>query len=106
MRIAARTMCVVISVIGLAGSAIAADMTAADIKAFAIGKTVYLETTASSVTGTAGQGVLHSAEDGTAILQDADWGHVDGHLANERRFAVHRMEAEAPCSVWTLGQGW
>ena len=33
-------------------------MTAADIKAFAIGKTVYIETTAASVTGKAGQGVI------------------------------------------------
>ena len=45
MRIAARTIFVAIGVVGLAGSALAADMTAADIRAFAIGKTVYLETT-------------------------------------------------------------
>jgi hypothetical protein len=43
-------------------------MTAADIKALAIGKTVYLETTAASVTGKAGEGVIYWAEDGTAIL--------------------------------------
>jgi hypothetical protein len=104
MFIAARSICVVIGVVGLAGSALAGDMTAVDIKAFAIGKTVYLETTASSVTGTAGQGVLHWAEDGTAI--DANWGHVDGHMANERRSVVHRMEAEAIYSVRTLGQDW
>jgi len=55
MRIAARAIFVAIGVVGLTGSALAADMTAADIKAFAIGKTVYLVTTASSVTGTAGQ---------------------------------------------------
>jgi hypothetical protein len=42
-------------------------MTAADIKALAIGKTVYLETTAASVTGKAGEGVIYWAEDGTAI---------------------------------------
>ncbi len=56
-------------VIGLIGSALAADMTAADIKAFLSGQTVYLETTAASASGAAGQGVIYWGEDGTALYR-------------------------------------
>lgn len=56
MRITAGVISIVTVIVGLIGSAVAADMTAADIKAFAIGKTVYLETTGASVTGQAGRG--------------------------------------------------
>jgi hypothetical protein len=55
--------------LGLIGSALAADMTAAEIKAFLSGKTVYLETTAASASGAAGQGVIFWAEDGTALYK-------------------------------------
>jgi len=43
---------------GLIGSALAADMTGAEIKALVSGKTIYLETTAASAAGTPGQGVV------------------------------------------------
>src|SRR5262245_61015716 len=69
MRIATATTSFAIGVVSLLGSALAADMTAAEIKALAIGKTVYLETTAASVTGKAGQGVIFWAEDGTAFYK-------------------------------------
>jgi hypothetical protein len=58
-------------VVGLIGSALAADMTGAEIKAFLSGKTVYLETTAASVSGKAGQGVIYWGEDGTALYKTA-----------------------------------
>jgi hypothetical protein len=58
VRIAARAICIATGLVGLIGWALAADLSAANIKAFAIGKTVYLGTTAPSVTGAAGQGVL------------------------------------------------
>src|SRR5438876_435943 len=51
MRIAARAIIVTTGVFGLIGSALAADMTGADIKTFLSGKTAYLETTAASASG-------------------------------------------------------
>jgi hypothetical protein len=50
-------------------SAVAADMTADEIKAHSIGKTQYVELGAGSVTGQSGQGVIYRAEDGTAIYK-------------------------------------
>ena len=69
MRTAAHAIIVTTGVVGLFGSALAADMTAPDIKAFLSGKTTYLETTAASVAGQAGQGVIYWAEDGTALYK-------------------------------------
>ena len=69
MRIVARAIIVTTGVVGLIGWALAADMTGADIKAFISGKTVYLETTAVSASGKAGQGVIYWAEDGTALYK-------------------------------------
>lgn len=54
---------------GLIGSALAADMTGAEIKAFVSGNTIYLETTAASAAGTPGQGVVYLAEDGTGLYR-------------------------------------
>jgi hypothetical protein len=47
-------------------------MTAAEIKAFLSGKTVYLQTTAASSTRTPGQGVIYWAPDGTALYKTPD----------------------------------
>jgi hypothetical protein len=69
MRIAAKAIVVTTGLVGLFGSALAADMTGAEIKAFLSGKTAYLETTAASASGTAGQGVIYWAEDGTALYK-------------------------------------
>jgi hypothetical protein len=66
---AARAVAVTAGVVGLVESALAADMTGAEIKAFLSGKTVYVETTAASATGKAGQGVVYWAEDGTALYK-------------------------------------
>jgi hypothetical protein len=44
-------------------------MTGAEIKAFLSGKTMYLETTAASSTGKAGQGVIYWADNGTALYK-------------------------------------
>jgi hypothetical protein len=56
------------SSIFLIGSAMAADLTAAQIKDLLIGKSVYLENTATSTAGV-GQGVLYYAADGTALYK-------------------------------------
>ena len=69
MRIVAQAIIVTAGVFGLIGSALAADMTGADIKAFLSGKTSYLETTAASASGKAGQGAIYWAEDGTALYK-------------------------------------
>ena len=69
MRIVARTIMVATGVVGISGSAFAADMTGAEIKAYLSGKTAYLETTAASAGGVAGQVVIYWAEDGTALYK-------------------------------------
>jgi hypothetical protein len=57
------------ALVAVVGTAIAADMTGAEIKAYLSGKTVYLEATAASAGGQAGQGVIYWAEDGTALYK-------------------------------------
>jgi hypothetical protein len=69
MRIVARTIMVVTGVVGIISSAFAADMTGAEIKAYLSGKTAYLEATAASAGGAAGQGVIYWAADGTALYK-------------------------------------
>ena len=56
------------SSIFLIGPAMAADLTAAQIKEILIGKSVYLENTATSTAGV-GHGVLYYAADGTALYK-------------------------------------
>jgi hypothetical protein len=53
----------------LAGPAAAAELTGAEIKDFLSGKTIYTETTAASVTGTPGKGVIYYAADGSALFK-------------------------------------
>jgi hypothetical protein len=69
MRIAAQAIVVSACVAGLTATALAAEMTGAQIKAFLGGNTVYLQTTAASVSGHAGQGVIYWAKDGTALYK-------------------------------------
>jgi hypothetical protein len=71
MRTVAHAIIVAAAVAGLSGSALAADLTGAEIKALISGKTVYNETTATSASGQAGQGVIYWAEDGTALYKTA-----------------------------------
>ena len=56
------------SSLALVGTALAADMTGAEIKELISGKSVYLELTATS-TGGVGQGVIYYAPDGTALYK-------------------------------------
>ncbi len=69
MRFIACAIVVSTGVVGLIGSALAVDLTGAEIKAFLSGKTIYLETTAASASGKAGQGVIYWAEDGNALYK-------------------------------------
>jgi len=69
MHISARAIIVTTGIVGIINSALAADLTGAEIKAFLSGKTAYLETTAASAAGVAGQVVIYWAEDGTALYK-------------------------------------
>jgi hypothetical protein len=69
MRIVACALIATTGVVGVTGSVLAADMTGAEIKAFLSGRTIYVETTAASASGQAGQGVIYWAEDGTALFK-------------------------------------
>jgi hypothetical protein len=69
MGVTGRAIIIAIGVVGLIGSAFAADMTGADLKAFLSGNTTYLETTAASATGKPGQGVIYWAADGTSLYK-------------------------------------
>jgi hypothetical protein len=78
MRLAAHAIVVTAGVIGLTGSAFAADMTGPEIKAFLSGNTVYLETTAASSSGQAGNAAIYWAADGTALFKTANGSIMHG----------------------------
>lgn len=63
--------CVIIATVSLSGTALAADMSGAEIKAFLSDKTVYLETTAASASAQAGQAAIYWGADGTALFKTA-----------------------------------
>ncbi len=69
MRFIACAVVVTTGAVGRIGSALAADMTNAEIKTFLSGKTTYMETTAASASGQTGQGVIYWAEDGNALYK-------------------------------------
>ena len=91
MRIAVGTIIVTTGVFGLIGSALAADLTGAEIKEFLSGKTTYLETTAASASGTPGQGVIYWAEDGTALYKTPAGGMMHGNW---------EIKGNTNCTVW------
>jgi hypothetical protein len=55
--------------VSVVGTATAADLTGAEIKELLSGKTAYVETTAASASGSAGQGAIYWASDGTALYK-------------------------------------
>ena len=58
--------------LALVGTALAADMTATELKALLSGKTTYAEVTTASATGQAGQVIIFWAEDGSMIFKAPD----------------------------------
>ena len=68
MRTIERAIVSALGSVFLIGSAIAADLTGAQLKELLSGKSVYLENTATSTAG-AGQGVIYYASDGTALYK-------------------------------------
>jgi hypothetical protein len=60
----------VLAAISLAGTARAAEMTAAEIKALLSGNTIYVETTGAAGTGLAGHNVLYFASGGSILFKN------------------------------------
>jgi hypothetical protein len=69
MRGILRSAIAAVALLSVVGTAIAAELNGSEIKALLSGKTVYLEATAASAGGQAGQGVIYWAEDGTAVYK-------------------------------------
>jgi hypothetical protein len=69
MRIKRSTAAPLVCFCLLAGPAVAAELTSAEIKDLLSGKTVYIETTGASATGTQGKGVIYYAADGSALYK-------------------------------------
>jgi hypothetical protein len=78
-------------ILGLVGSARAAEMTGAEIKALLAGNTFYLETTAASATGMAGKAVIYWAEDGTALNRTPSGTMMHG---------TWKIDGNTNCSKW------
>jgi hypothetical protein len=78
MRFAAQAVIVAAGVVGFMGSAFAADLTGAEIKTLLSGNTVYLETTAASSSGQAGNAAIYWAADGTALFKTASGSIMHG----------------------------
>jgi hypothetical protein len=91
MRIAAHAIIVAAGVVGVFGSALAADLTGPDLKAIVSGKTHYLETTAASVGGEAGQSVIYWAEDGTVLYKTPGGAMLHGKW---------EIKGNTNCSEW------
>ena len=69
MRTRALAIVTTIATVACIGSALAADLTGAEIKTLITGNSVYIETSAASVTGKAGQGIIYYPGDGTALYK-------------------------------------
>src|SRR5262245_32166869 len=101
MRTIVRAMFIA-GVVGLLGSALAADMTGDELKAYLSGKTIYLETTPASATGKAGQGVIFWATDGTALYKTptgAMW-HGKWETKGNILCADWKEKPNNPCTRW------
>ena len=95
MRSVTRIVLWASSCAALVGTALAADLTGPEIKALLYGKTVYLETTAASASGKAGQGVIYWSEDGTALYKTADGSMMHGKSEIKGNTKLHQVERAA-----------
>jgi hypothetical protein len=83
--------CVIIATCTLGETVLAADMSGADIKTLLAGNTAYLETTAVSASGQAGQAVIFWKADGTALNKTATGTIMPG---------TWEIKADTLCAVW------
>ena len=86
-RIIATLFATTAATLGILGATFAADMTAAEVKAFLSGQTAYLETAAASASGKDAQGVIYYGP-----LQDAERGYLARQMDDERRSALRGLE--------------
>ena len=86
MHIAAKAIIVTTGVVGLVGSALAADLTGPEIKAFLSGKTVYLETTTASASRPRCD-LLGRGWNGP--LQDSRRRYVAWQMGNQGQYELH-----------------
>jgi hypothetical protein len=91
MRIIAIAVIAATGIVGLVGSALAADMTGAEIKAFLSDKTAYLETTPASAGGVAGKVVIYWSADGTALYKTPSGTIMHGNW---------EVKANTNCTAW------
>ena len=96
MRSITRSALLAVITLALAGNALAADMTGAEIKAFAWGKTVYLETTAAGVSGQKGQSVIYWTEDGVALNKTPNGSIMHGKT---------EIKGNLSCTAWKENPG-
>jgi hypothetical protein len=75
----------------MTGAAGAAELSGAEIKDYISGKTVYVETTGGSVTGTAGQGMIYYATDGSALYKTPK---------GEMWHGTWEIKGNTNCSTW------
>jgi hypothetical protein len=77
--------------IGLITTALAAEMTGAEVTTFFSGKTAYIDTTAASGSGTAGQSVIYWASDGAALYKTPSGAMFHGRW---------EIKANTLCAEW------
>jgi hypothetical protein len=101
MRTIAVTVIAATGFVCLIGTAKAVEMTGAEIKELVSGKTVYLETAATS-TGGPGQGVIYFAADGSALYKTARgalW-HGTWTVKDNTTCTVWKEAPNNPCSKY------
>jgi hypothetical protein len=69
MRSITRTVAILAAILPLARSAMAADLSGAEIKELISDKTVFLELAAGTVTGATGTGIIYYSADGTVLYK-------------------------------------
>ena len=84
-------VCIIIATCTLGETVLGADLNGADIKTLLAGNTAYLETTAASASGQAGQAVIFWNADGTAINKTASGTILPG---------TWEIKANTLCAVW------
>ena len=107
MRITAGAVIATSGGLAMIGSALAADMTGAEIKASIAGKSVYLETTGASAAGRAGQAVIYYGEDGTAFYRTpmgAVW-HGTWQIKGDTVCIDWKEKPNNPCTRWDKAGG-
>jgi hypothetical protein len=80
----------------LCGTALAGDLSGSEIKDLLAGNTVYLETTAASASGQAGQTVIYWGRDGTALYKAPSGTIMHGTWG---------IKANTNCTVWKERSG-